>query len=70
MNQARLSPGTLELSLIAITTRRKPVIGTEFGVGQHKGLRAMGATMQYLSHKGLCEGSPDLRNSGHCIDGF
>ncbi len=39
-----------ELSLIAITTGRKPVIGTELGVGQNKGLRAMGATMRYLSH--------------------
>lgn len=39
-----------ELSLIAITTRRKPVIGTELGVGQNKGLKAMGATMRYLSH--------------------
>ncbi len=26
--------------------------------------------MQYLSHKGLCEGSPDARNSGGFIDGF
>ena len=39
-----------ELSLIAITTRRKPVIGTELGVGQNKRLKAMGATMRYLSH--------------------
>ena len=46
------------------------VIGTELEVGQTKVLRAMGATIQYPSHKGLCEGSPDPRNSGHRIDGF
>ena len=31
-----------------------PVIGTEFEVGQTKVLRAMGAKIQDLSHKGLC----------------
>ena len=46
------------------------VVATELEVGHAKVLRAMGATIRYLSHRGLCEGSPDPRNSGHRIDGF
>ena len=46
------------------------VVATELEVGHAKVLRAMGATIRYLSHKGLCERSLDPRNSGHRIDGF